>query len=93
MVTSMGINGMCSVMGSNLRLMESRLGMEEYNVCKVWEQKCKNESDAGRLCVQIRELCAWRDSREWAFLEKGENKSIIDCLCTNWILIICILLF
>ncbi len=41
-------------MGRTLGLMESRFGMEEYDVCKVWEQKCENESDAVRLCVQIR---------------------------------------
>ncbi len=35
MVTNMGINGMLSVMCWNIRLMESRLGMEEYNMCKV----------------------------------------------------------
>ncbi len=42
---------MHSDMGRNSILVESRLGMEEYNVCKVWEQKCENESDADRLCV------------------------------------------
>ncbi len=42
---------MHSDMGRNIRLMESRFGMEGYNVCKVWEQKCDNGSDADRLCV------------------------------------------
>ncbi len=43
-----------SVMGRNIRLMESRFGMEEYNMCEVWEvweQKCDNVIDAERLCV------------------------------------------
>ncbi len=37
----------------HLRLMECRFGMDEYNVCKVWEQNCENESDADKLnnCV------------------------------------------
>ncbi len=70
MVTNMVINGMHSVMGSNLRLTESRLSMEEY-VCKSWEQKCENESEADRLCVQIRELCESRDRCERTFLKKG----------------------
>jgi len=35
MNANMGINGMHFVMGRNLRLMESRFGMERYNVCKV----------------------------------------------------------
>ncbi len=59
MVTKMGINGMHSVMGRNLTLMESRYNMEEYNMCKVWEQKCENVIDADRLCVPIREVCKW----------------------------------
>jgi len=83
MITNMGINGMHSVMGRNLRSMESRFSMEVYNVCKIWEQKCENESDADRLSVQIRELCEWRDRCERTLLKKGECKSIIDFLCTN----------
>ncbi len=59
MITNIGINGMLSVMCRNLRLMESRLGMEEYYVCKVWKQKCENRSDADRLWVERRELCEW----------------------------------
>ncbi len=55
MVTKNGKNWMHSVTGRNLGLMESRFGMEEYDVCKVWEQ----ESNDDRLCVQIRELCKW----------------------------------
>ncbi len=48
-LTNIEINGMDSVMGWNVRLVESRISMEEYNVCKVWEQKCENESDANRV--------------------------------------------
>ncbi len=57
MVTNMEINGMHSIVGENIRLMEPRFGVELYNVCKVYKQKCENKSDADRLCVQIRELC------------------------------------
>ncbi len=32
---------MLSVMDRNLRLMETRFGMEECNVCKVWGPKCR----------------------------------------------------
>ncbi len=46
MITNMGINGMHSVTGRILRLVESWFGMEEYNMCKLWEQKFENESDA-----------------------------------------------
>ncbi len=45
-------------------LIESGFGMEKYNMCKIWEQKCENESDAGRLCVQLGELCERRDRCE-----------------------------
>ncbi len=35
----MGINGMHSINDMNIKLMESIFGMEEYNVCKIWEHK------------------------------------------------------
>ncbi len=65
MDTDRGINGMHSVLGINFRLLESRYGVEEYNVCRVWEPKWDNESDAHRLCDPIRELCEWPDRRDF----------------------------
>lgn len=82
-ITNMGINGFHSVMGRNFRMMDARFGMNVNNVCKEWEQKCKNENDADRLCVQIRELCEWRDKCDRTFLNRGECKAIVDFLCTS----------
>ncbi len=54
--------------------------MEEYNVCKVWEQMC----DIGRL--YIREiLCEWRDKCEQTFLEKENvNHSLNFCVLSEF---------
>ncbi len=54
---NMGIEGFHSVMGRNLRLMQSNFKMDERNVLTFWNHKCDNESDAVRLSVQVRELC------------------------------------
>ncbi len=56
---------------------------------KIWNHKCDNESDAVRLSVQVRELCGWRDKCNCTFLDKIECKTIIDLLCTDWILTVC----
>ncbi len=85
-IINMGIEGFHSVMGRNLRLMQLKFKMDESNVLKFWIHKCDNESDAVRLSVQFRELCGWRDKCNCTFLDKVECKTIIDSLCTDWIL-------
>ncbi len=60
-IINMGVEGFHSVMGRNLRLMQSKFKMDESNVLKVWNPKCDNKSDAVRLSVQVRERCGWRD--------------------------------
>ncbi len=82
-IINMGIEGFHSVMGRNLRLMQSKFKMDENNVLKFWNHKCDNESDAVRLSVQGRELCGWRDKCNCTFLDKIECKTIIDFLCTD----------
>ncbi len=82
-IINMGIAGFHSVMGNNIRLMQSRFKMEERNVLKFCNHKCDNESDAVRLSVQVRELCRWRDKCKCTFLDKVECKTIIDFLCTD----------
>ncbi len=82
-IVNMGIEGVHSVMGRNLRLMQSRFKMDESNVLKFWNHKCNSESDAVRLSVQVRELCGWRDRCNCTFLDKVECKTIIDFLCTD----------
>ncbi len=79
----MRIEGFHSVMGRNLRLMQSKFKMDESNALKVWNHKCDNKSDAFRLSVQVRELCGWRDKCNCTFLDKVECKIIIDFLCTD----------
>ncbi len=74
----MSIEEFHSVMGRNLRLMQSRFKIAESNVLKVWNHKCDNESDAVRLSVQVGELCGWRDKCNCAFHDKVECKTIID---------------
>ncbi len=57
----MGIEGFHSVIGRNVRLLQSRFKMDKSNVFKFCNPKCDNESDAVRLSIQVRELCRWRD--------------------------------
>ncbi len=66
----MCIYGFHSVMGRNLRLMQSRFKMEESNVLTFWNHICNNESDAVRLSVQVREMCGRRDKSNSTFLDK-----------------------
>ncbi len=66
---NMGSEGFYSVMGRNLRLMQSKFKMDECKVLKFWNHKCDNESDAVKLSVQVRELCGWRDKCNCTFLE------------------------
>ncbi len=88
----MGIKLFHSVMGRNLRLMQSKFKMDESNVVTFWNPECDNKSDVVRLSVQVRELCGWRDKCNCTFLDKVECKTIIDFLCTYCILN-CLLLF
>ncbi len=87
----MGIEGFHSVMGKNLRWMQSNFKMDESNMLKFWNHKCDNESDAVRLSFHVKELCGWRDKCNCTFLEKVEGNTIIDVLCTD--LILTLLLF
>ncbi len=67
-IINMGIGGFHSVVGRNIRLMQSRFNMEERNVLKLWNYKYDNESDAVVLSVQVRELFEWRDKCDCTFL-------------------------
>ncbi len=79
----MGIEGFHSVMGRNLRLIQSKFKIDESNVLIFWNHKCDNESDAVGLSVQVRELCGWRDKYNCTFHDKIECKTITDILCTD----------
>ncbi len=82
-IINMDFEGFDSVMGKNLRLMQSKFKLDESIVLKFWNHKCDNESDAVSLSVQVRELCGWRDKCNCTFLDKVECKTIIDFLCTD----------
>ncbi len=51
MKSDMGIEGFHSVMGRNLRLMQSKFKIDGSNVLNLWNHKCDNKSDAVRLNV------------------------------------------
>ncbi len=82
-IINMGIEGFHSVVGRNLRLMQSRFKMDESKVLNVCNHKCDNQSDAVRLSAHCRELCGWIDKYDCTFLDKVECKTIIDFLCTD----------
>ncbi len=84
----MGIEGFHSVMGRNLRLMQSKFKMDESNVLKSLNHKCDNESDAVRLSVQVREICGWRYKCNCTFLVQNYHWHFMYWLNFN-----CLLLF
>ncbi len=77
-IINMAIEGFPSVMGRNLRLMQSKFKMDDSNVLKCCNHKCDSESDAVRLSVQVRELCGWRDKGICTFLDKLEVVTVIS---------------
>ncbi len=51
-IINMNIEEFHSIIGRNLRLMQSRFKIDESNVLKFWNHQCDDESDAVRLrCV------------------------------------------
>ncbi len=59
-IINVGLNGTHSIMGGKLKHLGSKYGMEECNVMKSWDEKCKNECESVRVCEQIRKMCSWR---------------------------------
>ncbi len=69
-------------MGGNWRHLRSKYGMEECNVMKIWDEKCKNDCET--VCEQIREISSWRDRCDMTLFNKAECSSrIIEFLCTG----------
>ncbi len=60
-IINVDLNDTHSIMGGSWKHLRSKYGMEEYNVMKSWDEKCKNECESVRVCEQIREMCSWRD--------------------------------
>ncbi len=53
-IINVGLNGTHSIMGGNWRHLRSKYGMEECNVIKSWDEKCKNECEYVIVYEQIR---------------------------------------
>ncbi len=79
-IINVGLNGTHSIMGGNWRHLRSKYGMEECNVMKGWDEKCKNEYESVRVCEQIREMCSWRDRCNMTLFNKVECGTIIEFL-------------
>ncbi len=54
-------------MGVNWRHLRSKFGMEECNIMKSWDGRCKNECEYVRGCEQIRERCSRADKCNMIF--------------------------
>ncbi len=78
----MGVNGLYSVLGTNYRVLCTKYGMNSNNIMKVWNERCANEEEIIRKCEQVRELCEVIDKCVTSILNKEENYTIIDFLCT-----------
>ncbi len=74
------LNGTHSIMGGNWRHLRSKDGMEEYNVMKSWDKKCKNESEYVRVCEQIIVMCSWVDGCGMTVFNKEQCSMIIKFL-------------
>ncbi len=57
-IINVGLNGTHSIVDGNWRHLRSKYGMEECNVIKRWEEKCKNEYESVRVCEKIKEMCS-----------------------------------
>ncbi len=82
-ITNVGLNGTHIIMGSNWRHVRSKYGMEESNVMKSSDEKCKNECESVRVCEQIREMCSRRNRCDLTLFNKEECSTIIEFLCTS----------
>ncbi len=82
-ISNVGLNSTHSIMGGNWRHLRSKYGMEECNVIKSWDEKCKNECESVVVCQQIREMYSWRDRCDMTLFNKEECSTIIEFLCTG----------
>ncbi len=68
---------------SNWRHLRSKYEMEECNIMKSWDEKCKKECESVRLCEQIREMCSWRGRCDMTLFNKEKCSTIIEFSCTS----------
>ena len=84
MISRMSEYGNYSIMGGNRRFLQCHFGMDVKNVYKKWYELCDSEENVIRTCVQIKELCEWRDSCTVdSPLSVTECKDLIEYLCTS----------
>ncbi len=77
-ISMMGVNGLCSVLGANYRvLLCTKYCMNLNNIMKVWNERCANEEDIIIKCEQVRELCEVRDRCVTSILKR---KKVIQLL-------------
>ena len=84
------ISGMCkcgahSIIGGNIRYLESKYFLRVKEVQQKWNNVCDNNYETVRVAEQIRELVEQRDrySDRCAFLDKSKCQDLIDFLCTS----------
>ncbi len=79
-ISMMSVNGLCSVLGANYRVLCTKYGMNLNNIMKVWNERCAKEEEIIRRCEQDRELCEVRDRCVTSILNMEESYTIIEFL-------------
>ncbi len=84
-ISTMGVNGLYSVLGANYGVLCTKYGMNLNNIMKVWNERYANEEEIIRKCEIVRELYEVRDRCATSILNKEERYTIIELLCTYYI--------
>ena len=71
-LTEMSRFGAYSVLGGNLRFLNSRYFLDQSKVNERWKALCGEMDEAMRNAEQIRELIHMRDYKEFSFLNSQE---------------------
>ena len=79
-ISNMGLQSNYYILGANDRHLKALYNMQESNVCRIWDEVYF----VIRVCSQIRELIALRDSTATGqLLSHAECKMVIDHLCIS----------
>lgn len=60
MITNIGFSGLHSILGDNMKYMNSRYGINVNNMSRIWNDMFSSDNESGMICKQMRELCVWR---------------------------------
>ena len=76
----MGKCGAHSIIGGNIRYLESKYFLRVKEVQHKWNNVCDNNYETVRVAEQIKELVEQRDrySDRCAFLDKSQCQDLID---------------